>query len=241
MGATSQKTVTGTFRFHIWGPKHVGHQAHLQKNWSESTRFSGGTPSLLLGLMAQTSLEEFQLSAPSPHDVIDTCCLRGRGPQGGPHQVQLKSGWAVTQSFSLFRALPFRWPVYGRIRARTSQYACSVFLARVFPGGRASGSVWLTDWPISWGEHTLSPSLRVVHQKIKIFFFTLKNPDEGWWPSPGPYWPLLWGEWPVSPSEEEVYHGGTLTFSVNGPKGSGSGPRLGGVVRWAKKSETADW
>ena len=33
----------------------------------------------------------------------------------------------------------------------------------------------------------------------------------------------------VSPSEEEVYDGGTLTFSVDGPKGSGSGPRLGGL------------
>ena len=32
----------------------------------------------------------------------------------------------------------------------------------------------------------------------------------------------------VSPVKEEVYHGGTLTFSVNGPKGSGSGPSLGG-------------
>ena len=70
--------------------------------------FQVGPPSLLLGLMAQTSLEEFQLSAPSPHDVIDTCRLRGRGPQGGPHQVQLKSGWAATQSFSLFRVLPLR-------------------------------------------------------------------------------------------------------------------------------------
>ena len=32
----------------------------------------------------------------------------------------------------------------------------------------------------------------------------------------------------VSPSEEEVYDGGTLTFSVDAPKGSGSGLRLGG-------------
>ena len=44
----------------------------------------------------------------------------------------------------------------------------------------------------------------------------------------------------VSPSEEEVYDGGTLTFSVDGPKGSGSGPRFGGVRR-AKNSETAHW
>ena len=79
------------------------------KKFDPSRRvFQVGPPSLLLGLMAQTSLEEFQLSAPSPHDVVDTCRLRGRGPRGGPHQVQLKSGWAATQSFSLFRALPLR-------------------------------------------------------------------------------------------------------------------------------------
>ena len=35
----------------------------------------------------------------------------------------------------------------------------------------------------------------------------------------------------VSPSEEDVYDGGTLTFSVDGPKGSGSGLRLGGSDR----------
>ena len=44
----------------------------------------------------------------------------------------------------------------------------------------------------------------------------------------------------VSPSEEEVYDGGTLTFSVDGPKGSGSGPRLGGSDG-QKNSETAHW
>ena len=70
--------------------------------------FQVGPPSLLLGLMAQTSLEKFQLSALSPQVVVDTCRLRGRGPRGGPHQVQLKSGWAATQSFSPLRALLLR-------------------------------------------------------------------------------------------------------------------------------------
>ena len=79
------------------------------KKFDPSRRvFQVGPPSLLLGLMAQTSLEEFQLSTPSPHDIIDTCHLHGRGPRGGPHQVQLKSGWAATQSFSPFRVLPLR-------------------------------------------------------------------------------------------------------------------------------------
>ena len=78
-----------------------------------------------------------------------------------------------------FFSVPSATPPLTGVRPHMSPYACSVFLARVFPGGRASGSVWLTDWPISWGEHTLSPSLRVVHQKIKIIFFTLKNPDKG--------------------------------------------------------------
>ena len=34
----------------------------------------------------------------------------------------------------------------------------------------------------------------------------------------------------VSPSEEEVYDGGTLTFSVDGPKGSGLDRGLGGQM-----------
>ena len=61
-----------------------------------------------------------------------------------------------------------------------SQYACSnyhehsnFFLARVFPGGRASGSVCLANWPISWGENTLIPSLRVDPQKK--FFYPQKS------------------------------------------------------------------
>ena len=115
--------------------------------------FQLGPLSLLLGLMAQASLEEFQLSTPSPHDIVDVCRLHGWGPWGALHQVKLKSGWAVMQSFSPFRVLPLRRLV---IQPGTSWYACSAclehykfFLARVFPGGRASGSVWLADWPIS--------------------------------------------------------------------------------------------
>ena len=50
MGATSQKTVTGTFRFHIWGPKHVGHQAHLQKINRRPRVFQLGTPLPSLGV-----------------------------------------------------------------------------------------------------------------------------------------------------------------------------------------------
>ena len=111
------------------------------------------------------------------------------------------------------------------------------FLARVFPGGRASGSVCLANWPISWGENTLIPSLRVDPKKN---VFTFKNSDRDWWPSPGPDWLLFWGECMVSPSEEEVYDGGTLTFSVDAPKGSGSGLRLGGSDG-QKNSETAHW
>ena len=154
MGATSRKTVAGTFCFHIWGPKHVGYQAHLEKVWLESTRFSAGTPSLLLGLMAQASLEEFQLSTLSPHDIIDVCRLRGRGPKVvfAPSPIEIGLG-CDAQHFSPFRALPLRRLV---IRPGMSQYACSAclehykfFLARVFPGGRASGSVWLADWSIS--------------------------------------------------------------------------------------------
>ena len=121
-------------------------------DWSQCV-FQLGPPSLLLGLMAQASLEEFQLSTPSLHDIVDVCRLHSWGPWGGSHQVQLKSGWAVMQSFSPFRALPLHQPV---VWPGTSRYTCSTclehykfFLARVFPGGRASGSVWLADWPIS--------------------------------------------------------------------------------------------
>ena len=81
--------------------------------------FQVGPPSLLLVLMAQTTLEEFQLSAPSPHDVVDTCRLHGRGPRGGLHQVQLKSGWAATQSVSPFRVLLL---LLTSVRPHTSPY-----------------------------------------------------------------------------------------------------------------------
>ena len=86
-------------------PNMLGTRLTCKKFNPSQCIFQVGPPSLLLGLMAQTSLEEFQLSAPLPHDVIDTCRLHGRGPRGGSHQVQLKSGWAATQSFSPFRAL----------------------------------------------------------------------------------------------------------------------------------------
>ena len=52
------------------GSKHVGHLAHLQKIWLESMCFSAGTPLPSLGLIAQASLEEFQLSTP----VAPRCC-----------------------------------------------------------------------------------------------------------------------------------------------------------------------
>ena len=66
------------------------------------------------------------------------------------------------------------------------------------------------DWPISWGEHTLSPSLRVVPQK-KI---SLKNPDKGGWPSPGPDWPISWGEHTLSPGLRVVHQKKILPSKV---------------------------
>ena len=189
--------------------------------------FQLGPLSLPLGLMAQASLEEFQLSALSPQDAVDTCRLRGWGPWGGLHQVQVKFGWAVAR-FSLFWALPLCGPV---IWPCMSQYACSnchehsnFFLARVFPRGRASGSVCLANWPIH-GENTLIPSLRVDPQKK--FFYPQKS-RQGLMAQSWARLMTFLGECMVSPSEEEVYDGGTLTFSVDGPKGLGSGPRLGG-------------
>ena len=134
-------------------------------------RFSGGTPLPSLGVDGPDLPGRISVERPI-------------APRCGRHLPSSRPGslrWSAPSPTEIglgcdakFFSVPSATPPLTGVRPHTSPYACSIFLARVFPGGRASGSVWLTDWPISWGEHTLSPSLRVVHQKIKIFFLPSK-------------------------------------------------------------------
>ena len=136
----------------------------------------------------------FQLGTPLPSLGVDGPGHPGRisverpiTPQCRRHLPSLHPGsprWSAPSPTEIglgcdakFFSVPSATPPLTSVWPHTSPYepyACSIFLAKVFPGGRASGSVWLTDWPISWGEHTLSPSLRVVHQKKKNFFLPSK-------------------------------------------------------------------
>ena len=69
--------------------------------------FSWGPLSLLLGLMAQASLEEFQLSTPSLHDVVDMCRLHGPGSLRWftPSPIEIGLG-CDAKFFSLLSATP---------------------------------------------------------------------------------------------------------------------------------------
>ena len=161
--------------------------------------FTSGVPNMsgtrLTCKKFDLSRRVFQLGTPLPSLAVDGPDLPGRisverliTPRCGRHLPSSRPGslrWSAPSPTEIrlgcdakFFSVPSATPSLTGVRPHTSPYepyACSVFLARVFPGGRASGSVWLTDWPISWGEHTLSPSLSVVHQKKKFFFYPQKS------------------------------------------------------------------
>ena len=73
------------------------------------------------------------------------------------------------------------------------------------------------------------PSLRVVPQK-KI---SLKNPDKGGWPSPGPDWPISWGEHTLSPGLRVVHQKKILPSKVQTRV---DGPALGQTDRSSGES-----
>ena len=111
-------------------------------DWSRRV-FQLGPPSLLLGLMAQASLEEFQLSAPvAPRRRRHLPSSRpGSLRWSAPSPIEIGLGCDAT-FFSVPNPTPpcpSRTAAYEPVRARTiapPAVNTQFCLARVFPGGR---------------------------------------------------------------------------------------------------------
>ena len=98
-----------TFCFHIWGPKHVRHQAPLQKTRSEVMHFSAETPFPSLGVDGPGLPGRNSIECP----VTPRCCRHMLSSQlGSPRwsassSIEIQSGYDPT-FFSVPSPTPLR-------------------------------------------------------------------------------------------------------------------------------------